>query len=420
MVIPESVHIDECEWFHRRDGRIHGPMSWEELRAAYTIGFVRPGDLVCRREAIRWSPAAAVLAGSEVSETESRGFTLVELLVVIAIIALLIGLLLPAVQSAREAARRVSCLNNIKQAGLAVVGHLEAKGVFPTGIGFPEEQQGCPSGSDGTRPVYYWTYRILPYLEQQTVADLITETDPYGHFGAGTMRAFQTVIAPLRCASDSHVTMNRATPWLWKEFTRVNYVGCFSPHGFFMEPEANLQCVKSRGHNGGNRTAANPTVVTENPLVTKPGRSIFNFFGVSRQAANVKDGMSNTVMISEIISGGVGGPDGLDGQDRDMRGAWWDYNGVHYSHVRTPNSPEPDTEGGVAWFLLRSTKRGLPDIVPIPGGWPAETTAARSYHPGGVATVHADGHVRFVNDDITSDVWTALGSMNGGETVSLP
>ena len=343
-----------------------------------------------------------------------HGFTLVELLVVIAIIATLVGLLLPAVQGAREAARRVSCMNNIKQAGLAVLGHLDAKRFFPTGVGFDGEQQGCPSGSDAA---YYWTYRVLPYLEQQTVATLINEVDAYGHFSATTTRAFQTNMPSFACPSDEHFPMNRTTPWSWQQFTRINYGGCFSPHGFFMEPEANLPCVKSRNINGGHRTAANPTVITETPFATKPGRSIFNFFGVSRRAASVTDGMSHTVMLSEVVSGGVGGP---DGQDRDMRGAWWDYNGVHYSHLRTPNSREPDTEGGVSWSRIISSKRGLPDIVPIAGGWPGQTTAARSYHPGGVNSVYADGSVRFITDDVTSDIWTALGSMNGGDVMTLP
>ena len=337
------------------------------------------------------------------------GFTLVELLVVIAIIGTLVGMLLPAVQSAREAGRRISCVNNLKQFGLATLGHHDAKRFFPTGVGYTQESNSCPPGSSGR---YKWIYRVMPYMELSDVANLINPATWNGSHGdQNTLKAYQTSIPGFQCPSDTHSLVS-FSPWEWVNFTHGNYVGCFSPHGFHIEPEANLPCLVRDLLNGGQKTTANPTVLSDSPFRTQSGRSLFNFYGVRRAIANVTDGTSNTVMISEVVSNVS-----LSNEPPDSRGCWWIDHGVAYSHWKTPNCLDPDVASGQGFTGCSSTKRGVPPIAVGVGGFPGEMHAARSRHPGGVNATFVDGSVRFIDESIASDVWSGLGSMDGGESV---
>jgi prepilin-type N-terminal cleavage/methylation domain-containing protein/prepilin-type processing-associated H-X9-DG protein len=350
------------------------------------------------------------------NNTRKTGFTLVELLVVIAIIATLIGMLLPAVQSAREAARSISCKNNLRQVGIATLAHTDAKKKFPTGLGFQEEGTGCvPHTSRGR---YYWTYRIMPFLELGNLAELIDPRTSQGHWlenGGSvpeTTRACQTSIGVFSCPSDAHVLFSGGQ-FSWVLFTRSNYVGCFSPHGFCIEPEAMRSCLSAHMMNGGQATTANPTVLSATPLTTKPGRAVFNVTGRDRRPATVIDGLSKTVMASEVISSGAAG----SAQICDGRGTWWMDQGVMYSHYLTPNAPQNDPYHGFnVGEMLPSGKAGLVAVQSYPGGYPAIMNAARSSHPGGVNVVMCDGSVRFIEDMVSSIVWTAIGSMDGGES----
>jgi prepilin-type N-terminal cleavage/methylation domain-containing protein/prepilin-type processing-associated H-X9-DG protein len=345
------------------------------------------------------------------------GFTLVELLVVIAIIAVLVGLLLPAVQSAREAARRISCTNNQKQAGLGVLLFVDSHRRFPTGVGYINEAEDCQPKSGR----YLWTYKILPFIELQAVGDLISPSSSPGMANpdASTLQAWQTTIPTLSCPSDTHVLSKSNSKWSRERCTRSNYVGSFSPHGFVVEPEAQVACLSAHGMNGGQSTTANPTVTSTSPMTTRPGRSIFNFYGQPRTVMSISDGLSRTVMLSEHIASAMNYTPGLTAGD--ARGTWWGEQGVSFSHYLTPNSPQRDPyHGSAVGETIPSGVPYLPDTVCVPGGWPALMMAARSRHPGGVMATYADGSVRFVNDSIASSVWTALGSMNAGEVVTNP
>jgi len=309
------------------------------------------------------------------------------------------------VQSAREAARRIACINNQKQVALAVLGHHDAKKEFPTGVGFTEEARDCAPGTGR----YVWTFRILPYMEMANLAEMIHPRSSNGWYrgpdNASTVAAFQTRVSAYQCPSDTHARVTLDV-FRWQEYSRSNYVGCFSPHGFQVEPEANETCLINGAMNGGQKTAANPTVLSESPSISRPGRSIFNFFGVRRTMTKVTDGTTKTVLISEVISG----------IDADFRGTWWLDQGVGYSHWRTPNSPQNDRVGDAPGNSdYSSPKPGLPGWTSGPGGWGGWMVAARSRHPGGVIAAYADGSVRFINEAIASDVWMSLGSMNGGE-----
>jgi len=380
-------------------------------------GVRRVCDRDCRSPIKNLRPAQPT-ARDRAPQRHHAGFTLVELLVVIAIIGTLVGLLLPAVQSAREAGRRISCVNNLKQIGLALHGYHDSKKRFPNGVGFTQENNGCAPATGR----YMWTFRIMPYMEMNDIATLIMPGSWNGcaapEGDTTTVKAFQTTIGGFQCPSDTHGFITYRSQdgvWGYDKHTQGNYVGCFSPHGFHVEPEANETCLINGQMNGAQKTTLNPTVLSDSPLTTQKGRSVFNYSGVKRSLTNVSDGTSMTVMLSEIVAGettpGAYGP--------DPRGIWWEDHGVAYSHWKTPNSWGPDIVGGgpPSGFYIKTSKSGLPDIEWGPGGWSGCMTTARSRHPGGVVAAYVDGSVRFANEDISSLVWTGLGSMDGGETV---
>jgi prepilin-type N-terminal cleavage/methylation domain-containing protein/prepilin-type processing-associated H-X9-DG protein len=421
------------EWFYQHSGRVYGPVSLRELRTAIWLRFALSTDLVRHRVNSGWAAAEAFAElrtplqreGDEDMTNNARktGFTIVELLVVIAIIGTLVGLLLPAVQSAREAARSVSCRNNLRQIGVAVASFVDGKRQFPIGLGFQGEKTNCSPKTVETGGRYYWTYLIMPFLELNTLYSRIDRRTSQGHLLLGDVvapemtKVCQTSIGSYSCPSDNHVLLSTNNAWQWDNFTRSNYVGCFSPHGFCVEPEANRGCLIESGMNGGQSTTANPTVLSESPFTTRPGRAIFNVSGVTRKPKNVTDGFSKTVLASEVISSGGGGTPQLC----DGRGTWWLDQGVMYSHYLTPNAPQNDPyHGSSIGEIAESRKSGLVDAQTVAGGWPAVMNAARSFHRGGVNVVMCDGSVRFVEDMVSSNVWTAVGSMDGGESSSLP
>lgn len=336
------------------------------------------------------------------------GFSLVELLVVIGIIAMLVTLLVPAIQSAREAGRRASCAHNMRQVATAVQLYHHTARQFPGGMSWRGEASGCQPFEPGTT---YWNIRVMPYLELGTLADMINPASSNGQaVDDKTRQAYQTVVGELRCPSDTHSTVTTRV-FDWQGYTRANIAACFSPHGFIVEPEADLRCLIAdpQGCNGGALTTLNPTVLSESPLATKPGRAIFNMPGRKRKSKDVTDGLSSTLMLSEVVSGGKS----PDGEDHDCRGSWWVHFGLMFTNWKTPNTPDPDVWGGPSPAEIPSGKRGLPPIVARGGGWHGYMAAARSMHPGGVNAAFADGATRFVSDRITSDAWSAMGSMDG-------
>jgi prepilin-type N-terminal cleavage/methylation domain-containing protein len=312
--------------------------------------------------------------------TARSAFTLVELLVVITIIGILIALLLPAVQAAREAARRMQCTNNLKQVSLAVLNYQSANNRFPAGVSDDDTAKVGPTGRYST-----WMARVMPFME-------VSGTWDYNAGYAGSN--YQTINGPListkimafLCPSSETQTKTIGPVSTQKFYFRYsNYAGCFSPAGTMVEPGVRVPW----DDNCNNSASTNPSLRA--PEVPPGRKALFNF-NLYREMGAIKDGLSNTIAVSEKHDG-----------------EWWHPWGAFYTHYRTPNSSSPDDCYGM--------KIDNPD-GPCTQSAPCWTTlsfAARSKHPGGFVAARADGSVDFFSNQITLGVWQALGSIDGGE-----
>jgi prepilin-type N-terminal cleavage/methylation domain-containing protein/prepilin-type processing-associated H-X9-DG protein len=310
-------------------------------------------------------------------------FTLVELLVVIAIIGILIALLLPAVQSAREAARRTQCTNNLKQIGLALHNYVAAKKTLPEGLTQPPSSNGGPFNT--------WAPRLMPYMEMG--ATYARYSFAAGYSGDLTNRPiFQTIFAEYICPSDNPPPSKQNS-----DQAHSNYVACFSPDGTMVEPG-----LTNLGDTCNNDPSKNPA----------KRKAMFNV-NVVKRVSKVIDGMSKTIGFSECIALGD------QGTEWDIRGFWWYPWGCQYTHHRTPNTLIADSVwAGVGSGYCISTLE-----APCKLNGACHSTidfAARSRHRGGVNAAKGDGSVTFYTDSIDLVVWQALASIDGGESVTIP
>lgn len=365
------------------------------------------------------------------------GFTLVELLVVIAIIGVLVALLLPAVQSAREAARRTQCSNSLKQFGLALMNYHDTFRVFPARRG---GTSGCSGASDLSRIGCNYDrlsafVALLPYYEQKAMADSIA---------SGGKTANGTAVAPGGPAPWYTSSLGVYEPWR----TQIKLLLCPSDRVLPGGNNAHNSYAFSMGDTLGGGVAINGTTVNFGSA-SAPVRGIFGGSGRPIGLQFITDGSSNTIAMSERTTNGW--YNGRAAAGEDMRTAtvynfpsvinnpgsclgttikatyqsgnikskfgsiWTDGQAevVAFNTVIGPNGPSCNNDSNA----------GSADAI---GG----ALTAGSNHPGGVSSLLADGSVRFINQNINTGnlaspqvisgnspygVWGALGSISGKE-----
>ena len=323
-------------------------------------------------------------------------FTLIELLVVIAIIGILIALLLPAVQAAREAARRTQCTNHMKQVGVALHNHENNKKRFPCGM------QGHLPKATREWSAYTAQTRLLPYLEEMAIYEGIDFTNRW--LNPINQKAAKAPVAVYTCPSDDSLgqvyTSQGLEPDTLFEWSRSNFVVCA---GSSTMTPLNLSQLQQ------------PLWKRSAPWIKPPIPPLSEFksdgafvLEVGRKLREFTDGLTNTVLGSEVLTG-------MDGKN-DVRGIWFTGfdGGAIYEHQWTPNSSNPDF---MVWSSHCDPYPPLPDMPCKAGAGESSQTyfSARSRHPGGVNVLFGDGHVEFITDDVDLVVWQAIATVAGGE-----
>jgi prepilin-type N-terminal cleavage/methylation domain-containing protein/prepilin-type processing-associated H-X9-DG protein len=320
-----------------------------------------------------------------------HGFTLIELLVVIAIIAVLIALLLPAVQAARAAARRLQCVNNLKQLGLAMHNYHDAIGTFPIGrmgINRPTGDPGYfgdPKGSNNRRT---WAWLVLPYLEQGSLYAAINFSKAYND----AQHANDTALAAVTASFVYPADPNAAAPDTGSyKIYKANYVANWGNTHY------------DQGQPGASNPYSGPLAAAQGavPFLGAPF-ALDKSYGVQ----SITDGTSNTLLAGEVR---IALPNGT-GQDH--RGDLFndDHNGCMFMAYTPPNSPVQDQMQG------NYCQSGYANNPPCNTASPA-FNAARSYHAGGVNALLGDGSVKFFKDSINVVTWRALSTTTGGEVI---
>ncbi|BBO30983.1 DUF1559 domain-containing protein [Lacipirellula parvula] len=377
-----------------------------------------------------------------------RGFTLVELLVVIAIIGVLVALLLPAVQAAREAARRTQCVNNVKQMALGAANYESAKGYFPQGRNNPDYETksggawvpAASSGSSyppwsGSTTTRYQNFsvhvRILPYMEATNVYNLID-------FSKGQSKQMTNGTTPINPHYQAYATAQGL------------FICPSCPNTGVVISENNYRC-----NFGGSTPFAGVQAGTRDSTIQNPegfesgGNGAFSFGAKGLGAKDFTDGLSKTAFFSERTKGsgidvgstpptkfdvvGMGSGNNVsgirveslftqclnykpvaDGRNLGGAGRWlpgdnwsngWPFAGYdcsQYNHVAPPNWQGQDC----------GSNSGIPDT-------PEEHAiiSARGEHNGSVVVAFGDGHTAIVSDGIDLAVWRAVGTRNGAETI---
>lgn len=322
-------------------------------------------------------------------------FTLVELLVVIAIIGTLVGLLLPAVQSAREAARLSMCANNLKQLSLAFLNHTDAKGVLPPGSGGVPQVE--TAGTFWTAPFSgrraSWPAYMFPFAEMKADYDwVVTKGGPWAAVADSSANPHPLKSPPslFGCPSDPNVGKNK---------TRG-----MAPSGNQTPPDSRL----GQGWHGNYVTAAASTrFCGSSPSTEELDRNGVCYAQSKTKLKDITDGLSKTALLAEIALV----PDSDTGTD--FRGRYWNAwepNSTWFSTIFPPNSTNPDIVTGSAG------NTNVP-YAPALNNGNNMVQSARSRHNGGVNVAYCDGSVTFVVDVVDPAVWRASGSRKGGVDV---
>jgi prepilin-type N-terminal cleavage/methylation domain-containing protein/prepilin-type processing-associated H-X9-DG protein len=319
-------------------------------------------------------------ASKPIQVKRNRGFTLIELLVVIAIIAVLISLLLPAVQSAREAARRAQCTNNLKQSGLAVHNYISANDVFPWGC-YRQHPSSMPTGKSYTSGGSF--VALLPFTEQQPVYNSINFN--YNMFSAGNTTAVATSLSYLHCPSDPAIE-NRVF-LAGGNVDGGDMTMCYSSYGgnagtwfelaHWSWPPSEFQA----GINNQNGVII--YIGYDNPLIVN-GNVYVGYNRSCVRLSAVTDGTSNTLLYGERAHGKLNPTD-------QVCWNWWcsgNFGDTSFCTMYPINPFNKDANGS--------------NIGTVGGTADTFVSAASSFHPGGANFAFCDGSVRFLKESIST------------------
>ncbi len=297
------------------------------------------------------------------------GFTLVELLVVIAIIGILIALLLPAVQAARAAARRIQCSNNLKQIGLALQIFHDSKNHFPVGIteeGFPGTNFSCCG--------YGWAARVLPFIEAYGAYEAVDFTIQTNYGQPAKQQLFPFYQCP---SAPENKVVNVSGSGTRNGETNYGAVATFGPETPFLGARAMIELIASVDPDPTHDFEYYATGIMYDDSNTR--------------IRDISDGTSNTLIVAEC--------------DYDEDNDPW-----------TVNCPDPnECKIGREWcgLTVLSTRFGI-------NSWMARDDAAiQSHHTGGAQFVYADGHVDFLDEGIDRLVFDHLGMRADGEVLDM-
>jgi prepilin-type N-terminal cleavage/methylation domain-containing protein/prepilin-type processing-associated H-X9-DG protein len=305
----------------------------------------------------------------------SRAFTLVELLVVIAIIGILVAILLPAVQSARESARRAQCLNNFKQVGVAMHSYHAARNRFPQGIDMWTTSTPCsiPPGKTLSFIGWGWATQILPYFEETQVFSMfdLTERSDNNYASGNSFKAGASRINSYLCPSDPQgFELVGCCSGVSNGATEAEDLGKTNMAG--VADSKSWQCVWKDYDNYPSGWA-------------RPDGNGVLFQHSAVNVAKITDGTSHTLMVGEVVGFDAGSNSGY---------FWvtWDVldvaNGLNLPLRVPPRSLFDETESGFA-----------------------------SHHPGGCHFLFSDGSAAMLNESIDQDLLAALATRNGAEVI---
>lgn len=297
-------------------------------------------------------------------ETRRTAFTLIELLVVIAIIAILIGLLLPAVQKVRESAARMKCQNNLKQIGLALHNHENAFQKLPSGFA----SRAATVNGDNLGPGWGWGAQLLPFVEQENLSRQINPTLDIFHSSHASVRV--TVLPGFRCPSDQ--------PAAGDTFTAVTETGTLGQLAF------------------ANYVACGGTFEVSGFPDLNTGTFLRNS---AYRLTDITDGTSSTLFVTERWS------------KRSPRTTWV---GAPTGAVNPPINPALEEEAAQTLILMQT---GPASEGRTPNNTLDHVEDASSAHTGGVNALFGDGSVKFLRNSISPLTWTGLGTRASGEVL---
>src|SRR5687767_5514486 len=343
----------------------------------------------------------------------AQGFTLVELLVVIAIIGVLVALLLPAVQSARDAARRMSCQNNIKQLAITLHNHVDVKGCFPP--------SGMNTGQNGTRCYTNWAIESLPFMEEQSLYQQYRQD----RFNEDPLNApvFQARMTKHECPSDpirKDLELPASGPHQNQQFRHGSYravsgrMNMASGHGCWdtFEPQLWPNGIMEKRDRGVLHGTAGPwNGIPQQTAIGQVGQSV-SIMGDPERGSNITDGTSNTLLLGELTF--------IDNKPfaRSNRATFWAYTYASYNQSSISQESR-----------ILNNRFGQLTPTPLPNGTGCAGTpglqgdhpckrAFGSVHPGGINFCHADGSLRFVSYNVDVNALQAMATIEGGETLT--